>query len=251
MAHFAEALKLFKGGAAEKRCRARTRTSAAARIDAMTYHAAEARMMRGRPRVREVPEDRRCPDKLDFSPAPTGASPAEPKAQKARRSRSRRRSSRPGSTTRASSSRPRAEDLPERHSLQAGALGHRRRGAYRPAVPGLLGSALHGAGPEGGPAPAGLSAGRVRADVPRRVLRRDDRPGGAARGQGHRGSVDLPQQVDRAVVFNEWSQLCEAELNQIKPVEYPLASEIRAQPGYVSRSIDGSDAGSASGDRSK
>ena len=33
--------------------------------------------------------------------------------------------------------------------------------------------------------------------------------------------------------FNEWSPLCEAELNQIKPAEYPLASEIRAQPGYV------------------
>ena len=32
--------------------------------------------------------------------------------------------------------------------------------------------------------------------------------------------------------FNEWSALCEAELNQIKPSEYPLASEIRAQPGY-------------------
>jgi hypothetical protein len=32
--------------------------------------------------------------------------------------------------------------------------------------------------------------------------------------------------------YDEWSQLCEAELNQLKPVEYPIASEIRAQPGY-------------------
>jgi tetratricopeptide (TPR) repeat protein len=31
--------------------------------------------------------------------------------------------------------------------------------------------------------------------------------------------------------FNEWSKLCEAELNQIKPAEYPLAAEIRIQPG--------------------
>jgi hypothetical protein len=38
--------------------------------------------------------------------------------------------------------------------------------------------------------------------------------------------------------FNEWSQLCEAELNQIKPSEYPLASEIRAQPGYVAVTSD-------------
>jgi hypothetical protein len=38
--------------------------------------------------------------------------------------------------------------------------------------------------------------------------------------------------------YDEWSQLCEAELNQLKPAEYPLASEIRAQPGYVQVTMD-------------
>jgi hypothetical protein len=38
--------------------------------------------------------------------------------------------------------------------------------------------------------------------------------------------------------FNEWSGLCEAELNQIKPAEYPLAAEIRAEPGYAAVSTD-------------
>jgi TolA-binding protein len=38
--------------------------------------------------------------------------------------------------------------------------------------------------------------------------------------------------------FNEWSHLCEAELNQIKPSEYPLASELRAEPGYVAAKVD-------------
>ena len=33
--------------------------------------------------------------------------------------------------------------------------------------------------------------------------------------------------------YNDWSSLCERELNQIKPAEYPLASEIRAEPRYV------------------
>lgn len=33
--------------------------------------------------------------------------------------------------------------------------------------------------------------------------------------------------------YNEWSELCESELNQIAPSEYPLAAEIRAKPGYV------------------
>jgi tetratricopeptide (TPR) repeat protein len=41
--------------------------------------------------------------------------------------------------------------------------------------------------------------------------------------------------------YNEWSKLCEAELNQIKPAEYPLASEIRAEPGYVSFKPDRAD----------
>ena len=32
--------------------------------------------------------------------------------------------------------------------------------------------------------------------------------------------------------FNEWSSLCEAELNALRPREYPLAAELRAQPGF-------------------
>jgi hypothetical protein len=38
--------------------------------------------------------------------------------------------------------------------------------------------------------------------------------------------------------FNEWSKLCETELNQIKPSEFPLAAEIRSQPGYSSLTLD-------------
>ena len=38
--------------------------------------------------------------------------------------------------------------------------------------------------------------------------------------------------------YNSWSKLCEKELNQIKPAEYPLAAEIRAKPGYVSFKTD-------------
>ena len=34
--------------------------------------------------------------------------------------------------------------------------------------------------------------------------------------------------------FNEWSNLCEVELNQLQPSEYPLASETRPEPGYES-----------------
>ena len=41
--------------------------------------------------------------------------------------------------------------------------------------------------------------------------------------------------------FNEWSQLCEAELNQIKPGDFPVAAEIRAEPGYSSVVSDRAD----------
>ncbi len=34
--------------------------------------------------------------------------------------------------------------------------------------------------------------------------------------------------------FNEWSRLCEREINELEPERYPLASELRAEPGYVS-----------------
>jgi hypothetical protein len=38
--------------------------------------------------------------------------------------------------------------------------------------------------------------------------------------------------------YNEWSRFCEAALHELKPAAYPLAAEIRAQPGYVSLRAD-------------
>ena len=38
--------------------------------------------------------------------------------------------------------------------------------------------------------------------------------------------------------YNRWSAMCERELNQIQPSVYPLAAEIRAEPGYVSARLD-------------
>ncbi len=37
--------------------------------------------------------------------------------------------------------------------------------------------------------------------------------------------------------FNEWSKMCEVELNQMKPAEYPLAAEAKPEPGFVSTPI--------------
>jgi TolA-binding protein len=38
--------------------------------------------------------------------------------------------------------------------------------------------------------------------------------------------------------FNEWSATCEEELNQLKPASYPLASELRAQPGFTTAAVE-------------
>ena len=38
--------------------------------------------------------------------------------------------------------------------------------------------------------------------------------------------------------YNEWSRLCERELNQMKPTEYPLASEVKPEAGYVSTMME-------------
>jgi tetratricopeptide (TPR) repeat protein len=38
--------------------------------------------------------------------------------------------------------------------------------------------------------------------------------------------------------FNEWSSLCEAELHQMKPQSCAIASELRAEPRYVSIGLD-------------
>ncbi|HEX3697757.1 MAG TPA: tetratricopeptide repeat protein [Polyangia bacterium] len=37
--------------------------------------------------------------------------------------------------------------------------------------------------------------------------------------------------------YNEWSRLCERELNQMKPSDYPLASEVKPEAGYVSTTM--------------
>ena len=37
--------------------------------------------------------------------------------------------------------------------------------------------------------------------------------------------------------YNQWSRLCEQELNQLQPVEFPLASEIKPEAGYVPMSL--------------
>jgi tetratricopeptide (TPR) repeat protein len=46
----------------------------------------------------------------------------------------------------------------------------------------------------------------------------------------------LSRCLDKSVelsIFDEWSSLCEADLNRLDPRNWPLAAELRPQPGYV------------------
>jgi hypothetical protein len=47
----------------------------------------------------------------------------------------------------------------------------------------------------------------------------------------------VPQGRDDQSWYNEWSRLCERELNQMKPSEYPLSSEVKPEAGYVSTTM--------------
>jgi TolA-binding protein len=52
--------------------------------------------------------------------------------------------------------------------------------------------------------------------------------------EGFRACLDAATQQSW---FNNWSHACERELNQLRPVEFPVASEVKPEAGYVPISI--------------
>ena len=52
--------------------------------------------------------------------------------------------------------------------------------------------------------------------------------------EGFRACLDAATQQSW---FNNWSRACERELNQLRPVEFPVASEVKPEVGYVPMSI--------------
>jgi len=52
--------------------------------------------------------------------------------------------------------------------------------------------------------------------------------------EGFRACLDAATQQSW---FNNWSRACERELNQLRPVEFPVASEVKPEAGYVPMSI--------------
>src|SRR5581483_8303411 len=236
LAHFAEALKLFKGGAADKQVPGKDESERNARITDMSYYAAEARMVQGDVEYEKFLK-MNIPDKLDFSPAPPGSSPKKEKEAKKKAEESVKRF------------KKWMED--KQKQLLAAQKIYQAVILFKQAHWALAASARIGqlfqdfSGqlytapvPKAGGAPAGMDQAEWETmfhDAYCDAMTDQAEP---LENKAIEGLGTCLNKSTELSWFNEWSALCEGELNQIKPSEYPLASEIRAEPGYVAYTTD-------------
>lgn len=237
--HFAEALKLFKGGAAEKNVPGKDETERGLRVAEMGYYAAQARMMQGDLEYEKFLK-MQIPDKLDFSPAPPGASAAKEKAAKKRMEESKKKFKAwvDGKTKQLQLAQKIYQNVILFKQAHWAIAASARIGQLFQDFSGQLYTAPV---PKAGNAPPGLD----QADWEQ--LFHDaycDQMTDTAEPLENKAIEGLGTCLNKSTElswFNEWSSLCEAELNQIKPAEYPLAAEIRSEPGYVAVKSDRAD----------
>jgi hypothetical protein len=236
MAHFTEALKLFKGGAAMKNVPGKDEQERTERGTQMAYYAAEARMMEGDLEYEKFLTIA-IPDKLDFSPPSADMRPKAAAAQKKKVEESTKRfkaylETKGKTLDAARNIYLNVLQFKQAHWSIASAA---RIGQLYQDFSGQLYTAPV---PKAPPAPEGYPQDEWEqffhdAYCDQLVDKADGIEAKAIEGLG----ICLNKSTELSW-FNEWSQLCEAELNQIKPAEYPLASEIRAEPGYVAVNTD-------------
>ena len=235
MTHFAEALKLFKGGAADKSVPGKDEQERGDRMASMNYYASEARFKQG-----DVEYEKflklAIPDKLDFSPAPPGSSAAKEKAAKKKIEANQKKfgawlTNKGKQIDTAQKVYQSVIQMKQAHWVIAAAA---RIGQLYQDFSGQLYTAPV---PKAGAAPAGYPQADFEqffhdAYCDAMVDKAEPLETKAIEGL----SVCLNKSTDLSF-YDEWSKLCEAELNQLKPVEYPIASEIRAEPGYQSAEV--------------
>jgi len=236
LAHFAEALKLFKGGAADKNVPGKDETERSARVNLMNYYAAESRMVQGDVEYEKFLK-MNIPDKLDFSGAPPGSSAAKEKAAKKKQEESKKKfetwiKTKTGQLTTTQKVYQSVILFKQAHWAIAASA---RIGQLFQDFSGQLYTAPV---PKAGAAPPGYPQDEFEQyfhDAYCDAMTDQAEP---LENKAIEGLGTCLNKSTELSWFNEWSQLCEAELNQIKPNEYPLASEIRAEPGYVSVQTD-------------
>jgi tetratricopeptide (TPR) repeat protein len=233
MTHFAEALKLFKGGAADKSVPGKDEATRTARTISMNYFASEARFKQGDIEYEKLLKIA-MPDKLDFSGAPPGSSAAKEKAGKAKKAEAEKKFKAwlENKTKQLQVSLKIYQSviqMKQAHWVIASAA---RIGQLYQDFSGQLYTAPV---PKAPSAPAGYPQDEFEQffhDAYCDAMVDNAEPIEAHAIEGL--STCLNKSTDLSF-YDEWSQLCESELNQLKPAEYPIGSEIRAQPGYVSQ----------------
>jgi tetratricopeptide (TPR) repeat protein len=230
LAHFAEALKFYKGGASTKSVPGKDETERNQRINDMTYYAAEARMMEGDIEYEKFLK-MQIPEKLDFSPAPPDASPRKQAEAKKRMEESTKKfkSWIESKTKQLSDAQKIYQNVILFKQAHWAIAASARIGQLFQDFSGQLYTAPV---PKSGAPPPGYDAAEFEQmfhDAYCDAMTDQAEP---LENKAIEGLGTCLNKSTELSWFNEWSQLCEAELNQIKPSEYPLAAEIRAQPGY-------------------
>ena len=236
LAHFAEALKLFKGGAADKQVPGKDETERGARVNDLNYYAAEARMMEGDIEYEKFLK-MQIPDKLDFSPAPPDASPGRVKLanKKIEESKKKFKAWVDGKTKQLQFAQKTYQSVILFKQAHWAIAASARIGQLFQDFSGQLYTAPV---PKAGTPPAGYDAAEFEQYFHDAYCDQMTDTAEPLENKAIEGLGTCLNKSTELSWFNEWSSLCEAELNQIKPGEYPLASEIRAEPGYVAYQTD-------------
>ena len=121
-----------------------------------------------------------------------------------------------------------AQPLPGGVQAAPGAVDDRGGGARRPAVPGLRRPALHRRDPEG---PAG--GRRVGRPPARRLLLRLEEEAEKVEAKAIEALRSCLTAATSESWYNQWSRLCEQELSQLQPGQFPVAAEVKPEPTFA------------------
>ena len=236
-AYFANAMKLYAGGAAIKKMPAvKDEAEKNARVDSMMYHVAEAEMLEGDLDYEKLLA-MKIPDKLDFTPPDANSSPAKQKAAKKRLEDAVKKFKGwfDGKTAQLGKAQKEYQNvilLKQAHWAIAAAA---RIGQLFQDFSGQLYTAPV---PKAPASPPGMSQEDFEQLFHDSYCDQMVDTAEPLEGKAIEGLSTCLNKSTELSWFNEWSALCEAELNQIKPGEYPLAAEMRATPGYFDKKAD-------------
>jgi TolA-binding protein len=235
---FAIALRLYGNGEATKKVPGKDETERNARLENMMYHVAEARMMQGDEEYEKL-LTLKIPEKLNFTPPDPNTSKGRQLRDKKRLEENQKKfktwlEMKTKSITSAQVIYQNVILFKQAHWAIAAAA---RIGQLFQDFSGQLYTAPI---PKAGspPAESGLTQedfDQIFHDAYCDAMVDQAEPLEAKAIEGLKTCLETSTRLSW---YNDWSSLCESELNQIKPAEYPLAAELRATPGYFDRKLD-------------